>query len=158
MAVSKIRKISSLTLWVMMLISLAVFGLFYFGGVVPGTETAETPVPEYTDLLLRWGYVILGITLVMTIAFAIVHLIKLFKDNFRSAIGNLIAIVLFFALFFIGYSMGSGTPLSIPGYDGADNTPFWLKITDMWLYTAYILLILIFAALVWGSIKKMVDK
>lgn len=158
MAVSKIRKISSYTLLVLMVISLVVCGLFYFGGVVPGTETAETPVPKYTELLLYWGYVIFGITLVLTVIFALAHLVKLLKDNFKSAVSSLAAVVLFFGLFFVGYAMGNGTPMNIPGYDGPDNTPFWLRVTDMWLYTAYILLILIFAALIWGSIKKMVDK
>lgn len=158
MAVTKIRKISSLTLWIFMILSLVVFGLFYFGGVVPGTETAETPIPQYTGLLLTWGYIILVVTLAMTVVFALIHLIKLFKDNMRSAVSSLIAIILFFALFFIGYTLGSGTPLNIPGYDGADNTPFWLKITDMWLYTAYILLLLIFAALIWDSIRKVINR
>jgi len=38
------------------------------------------------------------------------------------------------------------------------NTPFWLKTTDMWIYSSYILIILIVAAVVWGTIKKMMSK
>ena len=36
--------------------------------------------------------------------------------------------------------MGSEKALVIPGYDGAENVPFWLKITDMFLYSIYIML------------------
>ena len=158
MAVTKIRKISSYTLLVLMIISLVVCGLFYFGGVAPGTETAEISVPAYTELLLYWTYIIFCLTLVFTVIFAFAHLVSLFKDNFRSALNSLAAIIAFFALFFIGYALGSGAPINIPGYDGNANTPFWLRVTDMWLYTTYILLVIIFAALIWGSIRKAINK
>jgi hypothetical protein len=50
--------------------------------------------------------------------------------------------------------MGSDEPLTIPGYSGTDNVPFWLKITDMFLYSIYILFAGTVLAIIFSSIKK----
>ena len=39
----------------------------------------------------------------------------------------------------IAWTMGSDEPLTIPGYSGTDNVSFWLKITDMLIYSIYCL-------------------
>ncbi len=38
------------------------------------------------------------------------------------------------------------------------NTAFWLKVTDMWIYSTYILIALILIVAVLGSIKKIMNK
>ena len=43
------------------------------------------------------------------------------------------------AVVVISWTMGSEEPLVIPGYSGTENVPFWLKLTDMFLYSIYIL-------------------
>jgi len=50
--------------------------------------------------------------------------------------------------------MGSGTPMNIPGYEGTDNVYFWLKLTDMFLYSIYILLFVTVVAIIVSGIKK----
>ena len=57
----------------------------------------------------------------------------------------------------VAWSMGSDKPLNIPGYDGADNVPFWLKVTDMFLYTIYFLLGATLVAMILGGIKKKIS-
>ena len=56
MAVTKIRKISSWTLLICALISIAVLGMFYAGGVVD--PAAELQEPIYTGLLIDWTSVL----------------------------------------------------------------------------------------------------
>ena len=45
-------------------------------------------------------------------------------------------------------------PMQIQGYSGTDNVPFWLKITDMFLYSIYILLFVTVVAIIVSGIKK----
>ena len=40
----------------------------------------------------------------------------------------------------VSWCMGSDRPLNMPGYDGTENVPFWLKVSDMFLYAIYTLL------------------
>ena len=156
MAVTKIRKISSWSLLIISFISVVALALFYFGGVSnPGEETKD---PVYTDLLLNWIYVLAIITVIATFVFAIWQFVTLLKDNPKAAISSLIAVVAFAAMLFITYSIGSGTPLQLVGYEGDHNVSFWLKVTDMWLYSSYLLVILIVIAVIAGSIKKMLGK
>ena len=76
------------------------------------------------------------------------------KDNPVKALKSLIGVILLAVVMFIAWSMGSGEPLVIQGYDGSDNVPFWLKITDMFLYTFYFLLGATILAMLFSSIKK----
>lgn len=156
MAVTKIRKISSWSLLIISFISVVALAVFYFGGVSnPGEDTKN---PVYTDLLLNWIYVLFIITVIATILFAIWQFVTLLKDNPKAAISSLIAIVAFAAMLFITYSIGNGTPLQLVGYEGEFNVSFWLKVTDMWLYSSYVLVVLIVIAVIAGSVKKILGK
>jgi uncharacterized membrane protein YhaH (DUF805 family) len=156
MAVSKIRKISSWSLLIIMAVSAVVLGIYYTGGIKnPGEEMAE---PVYTGLLLNWVTTLFFITLGATVLFAIGQFIMQLKDNPKSAISSLIVLVLFAAMFFITYSMGSGTPLEIVGYEGEFNIESWLKLTDMWIYSSYILMALIITVVILGGVKKALNR
>lgn len=157
MAVTKIRKISSWTLLICALISIVVFGMFYAGGVVD--STVENPEPIYTGLLLDWMYVLFIATIVCTVIFAVMQFVSLLKSNAKSAVTSLIVLVLFVVMLFLTYSIGDTTPLPRINADSAEfNVPFWLKITDMWIYSTVVLLVLIVIAVIAGSVKKMLNK
>mgnify|MGYP000133497847 FL=1 len=57
-----------------------------------------------------------------------------------TAIKSLLGLILIIVVLVISWAMGSDQPLVMPGYDGAENVPFWLKLTDMFLYTIYIMM------------------
>lgn len=156
MAVTKIRKISSWFFIVTIIISLVVFGIYYGGGTVD--PTAETPEPVYVDVLLYWLYVLFGIVLGCTVFFAALQMVKLMKDDPKSGIFSLGAIVLLVGMLLITYTLGSDVPLVLPGYEGTENVPFWLKLTDMWLFSIYIMLIANVGFIVWGNVKRALGK
>ena len=156
MAVSKIRKISSWSFLVTIIISLIVFGVYYGGGSVD--PTAETPEPVYIDVLLYWLYVLLGIVVGLTVFFAALQLVKLIKLDPKSGALSLGAIVLLVAMFFITYTIGSDVALVLPGYEGTENVPFWLKTTDMFLYSIYTMVTLLVGFIVWGNVKRALSK
>ena len=155
MAVTKIRKMSSWTLLIVSIISLVVLGMFYAGGVVdPSVEMKE---PIYTGLLINWTSVLFFVTIISTILFAVWQFITLLQTNAKSAITSLIVIVVFAAILFITYSMGDATPLG--GMNSQKyNIPLWLKVTDMWIMSTVVLMVLIVAAVVWGSVKRMLNR
>ena len=157
MAVTKIRKISSWTLLLTSIISIVVLGMFYAGGVVdPSVEMKE---PIYTGLLLNWTSVLFFITIVSTVIFAIWQFTSLLKTSPKSALASFIVIICFAAMMFITYSMGDVTPMKGLNADSqVYNIPFWLKVTDMWIYSSAILMILIIVAVAAGSVKKMLNR
>ena len=148
MAVTKIRKMSSWTLLIVSIISLVVLGMFYAGGVVdPSVE------------MINWTSVLFFVTIISTILFAVWQFITLLQTNAKSAITSLIVIVVFAAILFITYSMGDATPLGGMNADSQKyNIPLWLKVTDMWIMSTVVLMVLIVAAVVWGSVKRMLNR
>lgn len=144
MAVTKIRKISSWVFLSSIIATLIVIGLFLFGGQIASDKrvVADMAQPAFTDLLLYWSYALLVITIVVLIAFAVVGFAHNMKINPKGAIRSLLAFVAVIALLGVGYVIGSGELLNIPGYEGSDNNPTTLKVTDMWIYTMYFMLVL----------------
>lgn len=133
-----INKYTSWILYGLMLITVVFFGLFYFGGNVnPDAEYLE---PVHTGLVLNLAYAVVIVGLICTVLFALYQFAVQLKDHPKEAFRTLLTLLAFAALLGISWAMGSGEPLNLPAYDGADNTYFWLKMTDMWLYSAAFLL------------------
>lgn len=138
----KIQKISGSILYVILAVTVLVAGLFFFGGedvnrIVSDPEMSQ---PAYTDALIYWMYVLLGVTIFATLAAALFQLVASFIDSPMKAIKSLLGVVVLAILLIVTYSMGDPTALVLQGYDGAENVPFWLKLTDMFLYTIYVLM------------------
>lgn len=150
MAVTKIRKISSWTFLAAIIASLVVIGLFLVGGEVAADKKliADLYQPAYTDIMLYWAYVLLAATIVLLLIFAVVGFVQNMKHNRKGALGGLLALVSLVALLVVTYSIGSGELLNIPGYEGTDNNPATLKMTDMWIYSMYFMLVLSIIAII----------
>jgi len=157
MAVTKIRKMSSWTLLIVSLISIVVLGMFFGGGITNPGEEMKAYV--YTGLLLNWTSALFFVTIISTVLFAVWQFLTLLKTNAKSAIMSLVVLVCFVAVLFITYTMGDATPLAGLNADSqVYNTPGWLKITDMWIMSTIVLLVLIVACVVWGSVKRIMGK
>jgi amino acid transporter len=150
MAVTKIHRTSRLTLIVSMVISIVVLGLFFFGGQVAEHQkiAPDMAQPAFTDILLYWMYALLVVTIIVLIGFAIADLARGLKENPKKALSGLSAILALAALLVVTYVIGDGTLLSIPGYEGTDNVPSILKMTDMWLYSMYFMLVVTIASII----------
>lgn len=150
MAVTKIHRTSRMVLMLGILISIIVMGLFYLGGKVPAQEqlVANMDQPKFTDFVLYWAYVLLAVTIIVLIGFALVGFFKGLKESPKKALGGLMVLVGFAALLIVTYLIGDGTILSIPGYEGGDNVPATLKMTDMWLYSAYVMFVVTILAMI----------
>ncbi len=99
-------------------------------------------------------YALFGIAIAATVIAAVFQFGAALKDNPASAIKSLLGLVLLVVVLIIAWAMGSGTPMNIPGYEGTDNVYFWLKLTDMFLYSIYILLFVTVVTIIVSGIKK----
>ena len=152
-------KVSYYVLYVMFAIILVVLGLFYFGGDAQGDAVlmsvdAEMWHPAQTDALIYLMYVLFFIAIIATVVGVVFQFGSALKDNPGAALKSLIGLVILVAVVVISWAMGSEEPLVIPGYSGTENVPFWLKLTDMFLYSIYILFAGTILAIIFSSIKK----
>ena len=162
MAVTKISRISRWTLYALSAVTIVLIALFFLGGnVSPENQFAELvgrDEPNFTNGLLYWIYLLLGITVFSVFAFSIMGFINNFRHNRKRAINSLFTMLIFAVLLIIAYTIGDGTPLNILGYEGPDNVKGMLKLTDMWLYSIYILMALTILAMLFSPLIKRIGK
>ena len=161
MAVTKIHKTSKMVMYITVAITILIAALFIFGGQLSDADritTVEASVsqPAFTSLLLYWVYVLLAITVVVLLLFAVLGIFTGLKTNRKATLQSILAVLALGALFLITYVIGSGTPLNIVGYSGTDNVPSTLKMTDMWIYSMYVMLGLTVAAILLAPVMKKV--
>lgn len=147
-------KVSYYVLYAIFAAIVVVLLLFYLGGEMSTPLVAQMANPAYTDALLYLMYGLVGFAILATVIAFIAQFVSSLKDNPKRALKSLIGLILVVALLVVTYSIGDPTPLNIIGYDGTQNVPFWLKITDMFLYSLYTLLGLAVVAMIGSSIKK----
>ena len=152
-------KVSYYVLYAMFALILIVLGLFFFGGDAQGAAVMAGVDPEMwetanTDALLYLMYGLFAVAVIATIVAAIFQFGSALKDNPVSAIKSLIGLILLVLVMVVSWAMGSEETLRMPGYDGTENVPFWLKLTDMFLYSIYFLLGATVVAIILSSIWK----
>lgn len=108
--------------------------------------------PRFTELLLDWTYVLVGIVCLVTIGVVIWEFIKNCKYNKPKAIRSLVTVIGFVVLTLICWFLGSPEKLEIIGYEGTDNVGFMAQMTDALLYLTYILTAATICALLGGII------
>ncbi len=138
-----IERITGISVLLLGLISVVLVALIYFGGtttpLMVGEESLE--VPKFTDTLLYWTYLLLFLTLGITVLFSLLNFFKKLAANPAAALKSLIPIVVFILIFVVGWLIGSEEKISILGYEGTDNEGFWARFTDMIIYAIYALFI-----------------
>lgn len=152
-------KVSYYVLYALLAVIAIVLVLFYFGGSATGDDVIASINPDMwqpaqTDALLYLMYTLFFVTVIAAVGAAVLQFGSALKDNPSNALKSLLGVALLILVLFISWAMGDDTPLEITGYTGPDNVPFWLKITDMFLYSTYALLIITLLAILVSSIKK----
>jgi hypothetical protein len=152
---SVFNKMPTFILWICMSITLILSVGFYITHINHPENTDSTA----TVALLNWIYVLLFITLSATILFAGFYLVRQWKMYPKKILQSVVGIFVIGLLLSLTFLFGNGQPLLLVGYKGHENTYSWLKITDMWLYSIYILLALgflaLFGGILWSYLKKL---
>ncbi|MFA6360077.1 MAG: hypothetical protein WCX14_05115, partial [Dysgonamonadaceae bacterium] len=105
MAVTKISRISRWTLYAMTAVTIVLLALFFLAGNVPAEQQTAEIVglvePNFTNALLYWIYILLGLTVLAVFAFSIFAFINNFRYNRRRAINSFVTMAVFAVLLII---------------------------------------------------------
>ena len=160
MAVTKIRRISNWIFIAVILVCVSMFCLFFLGPdaephMSGGTEFRN---PLYTGEFMIWVYVLFAICLISMLSFGIFQFAAKFITKPLSSLLLLGVFGGFGLLLFLTYTFGDSTPIAaLNKPDLVEyNTEFWLKITDMFIFSIIILLSLAILAIIWGSLLKVI--
>lgn len=146
----KVKRLSTIVLWVFMGLTVIFAIIFFLGGVVPGTEGTRYEEPKVTNSFIIYAYILLGITILLTVFFSI----RNFIVNPSNLKGTLITVVVAVVLIGIAALIADNTVLDLPHYKGKDNVPRTLFLTDVGLYVGYFLLGLAFLSIIYSVISK----
>jgi hypothetical protein len=146
-----ISRISQYILWAFMAVSLVLVGIFFFGGFVEGTAGTSAAEPVITETILKWAYVLLGITAAVAVVFQLIFMATNLKSLKRMGIILLIAAI----LIFVSYQLADDTVLNLIMYTGPDNVPGTLQTVGTAIIFTYILGVLAIVAILYSSIANL---
>ena len=128
-----VEKLPKFTLWAFIAISVVVIAIFFFGGTMEIEGNAGELLSTYvhTNLFLNWTYILLAISVIVTLVAVTGSFITSFRRDTKKAIGTLVVLVVFALVFVISWFIGSPEKLEIIGYEGTDNVGFWAQYSDM---------------------------
>lgn len=140
----KLEKMSTRVLHALVALTVLVFGAFFFIGYdTPFEENPEYNAPLLTDLVLVFIYAMVTAAIVLTGAAVTISMKTGGKANKETnnipaakiAWGTILLLVICLAATF---ATGSSEPVTVNGTKFDDT--FWLKATDMFINTSFILL------------------
>ena len=139
-------KVSKISFYVTMAVSLVIIALFFCVGF-GNTETInnnDMRAPQFTDALIYWIYALTALAIVLVVGFGLVSFGKNFKDSPIGAIKGLLGVLLLVVLFGIAYALSSSDPIFVNGKQLADSdgNPIAASsyiLTDVVIYVQYAL-------------------
>ena len=143
-----------------MLVGIVASVLFFVGGSEGSLEVAGDflDIPKFTDILLYWNYVLVGVVILVTFGFVIAKLVETFKVDAKRGLVSIGVVLAAVGLCALCWFLGSPEKVEILGYEGTDNVGNMARMSDAIMYLVYILTASTVAALVWGVIYTKVKK
>ncbi|MBR5467036.1 MAG: hypothetical protein IKU79_06510 [Bacteroidaceae bacterium] len=145
----KLQNISRYALLAVVGLSLVVF--FVFFGLWGDEKMGEYDAPAFTDLLLVWMYILGVVTTVLTVWSVVKTAMGAKSAGSGSASGvpstkiTVCTWALFVASLVIGYVIGLGAEEFVAA-DGTVTSSFMVTITDMFIWSIYILFLAVIVA------------
>ena len=154
------KLIPKVTILVLMLVGIVASVMFFAGGSEGSLEVAGDflNIPKFTDLLLYWIYVLVGLVVLVTFGFVLAKLVETFKVDAKAGIRSVLVVLGAVGLVALCWFLGSPEKIEILGYEGTDNVGNMARMSDAIMYLVYILTASTVAALVWGVIYTKVKK
>ena len=139
-AQDKVEKISKITLWVLIGISLVVMALFLLVGYdTPYEENPKQVAPQLTDLLIIWTYILIAVTAVAAVGAVIYGFVSGGNKSKHEEVGpaskaGFIAWGTFIVSVIIGVVMGISNQSEVLLINGERwNDPTDIILTDCWM-------------------------
>ncbi len=149
-------KVSKFILYILIVVSAVVMGLFYFGG---GSEQALSAsadadvfyVPNYTSLAINLAGLLLLLAVVAAVVAALVGFVQAPKQSMKSLLG----VGLLAAVLFVAYLLSDATPVQLSGSEKLFTDEFRLRLADVCLYSTWLLLLLTLVSIVISYVMKL---
>lgn len=151
------EKISSRALYLLAGIAMVVFVLFWLVGYDrPFEDDPNFNAPLFTNVLL----VLMVLYLLLGIGFSVWSVVSLLRKRGKTeAVENGIPVKKIgywvsggvVMLLLLTFALGSTTPMKINGATYASS--FWLKISDMFIATSLVMMLVAVAAVIYGATK-----
>ena len=143
-----------------MLVGIVASVLFFVGGSEGSLEVAGDflDIPKFTDILLYWNYVLVGVVILVTFGFVIAKLVETFKVDAKRGLVSVGVVLAAVGLCALCWFLGSPEKIEILGYEGTDNVGNMARMSDAIMYLVYILTASTVGALLWGVIYTRVKK
>jgi hypothetical protein len=104
-----------------------------------------------TDIALIWAYILVIITLIVSIAFPLIHVFS----NPKGLIRLLLILAGAAVIVVVSYLLSNDTPIEILGFTGTSNSdPTTLKMIDTVLFITYMLFGLAIASILYAIISR----
>lgn len=133
-------KVSYYVFYVCVALILVVLGMFYGVGFSE-TNAAGLTEPANTPALMYLMYGLFALCVAVTIIAAVIQFGAALKDDPKAALKSFLGFILLVVLLIVTYNMGSDETVVLGGGVTYDNK-FMIKVTDMFLYSTYVLLVI----------------
>ena len=130
-------KVSYYIFYVLVALILVVLGMFF--GVGYNNPMGEHNAPEHTETLIYLMYALFAICVLVTVLGSLALFVGSLKDDPKGAVKSILAVILFAAVLVGAYAIGSAEPITM-GDGKVFEDASMLKITDMMIYSIYLLL------------------
>ena len=130
-------KVSYYIFYVLVALILVVLGMFF--GVGYNNPMGEYNAPEHTETLIFLMYALFAICVLVTVLGSLALFVSGLKDDPKGAVKSILAVILFAAVLGGTYAIGSAEPITM-GDGKVFEDASMLKITDMMIYSIYLLL------------------
>ena len=130
-------KVSYYIFYVLVALILVVLGMFF--GVGYNNPMGEYNAPEHTETLIYLMYALFAICVLVTVLGSLALFVGGLKDDPKGAVKSILAVILFAAVLVGAYAIGSAEPITM-GDGKVFEDASMLKITDMMIYSIYLLL------------------
>ena len=148
-------RIAEIFFFSLMALSVILTLIFYLNiGNVDANDPLSKRVADMgitLDYLMYWSYLLSLLAVLFAIGFPAIQIVS----NPKGGLKALIAVIGIGLLFFVAYQLGDDTIMDISGYNGPDNIPSRLKMTDMAIYSMYAMTIGSVIALLYSEISKL---
>lgn len=160
-AQDKVEKISKITLWVLIGISLVVLALFLLVGYdTPYEENPKQVAPQLTDLLIIWTYILIAVTAVAAVGAVIYGFVSGGNKSKHEEVGpaskaGLIAWGTFLVSVIIGVVMGISNQSEVLLINGERwNDPTDIILTDTSMISILILTVVTILATAFSMVTN----
>lgn len=148
-------RISNYFFYALMGVSIVLTVIFYLNtGKINPDDPLTTQISQIGPVLntfTLWAILLGGMAVLFAIGFPALQIIT----NPKSGIKVLLSVAALAIAMFVAYSLGDDTILTIAGYNGPDNIPTRLKMTDMILFSVYGMTVIAVLAILYGEISKL---